>query len=155
VLVDGRIRNLSNRKFCLDCSPFGGRNTKGDDPAKTTKTRYTDWSDEKKLIHRARVYRKGLLRKSELIRQSGGGCESCDYNKCDRALHFHHRDPNEKCFELNLSNLWSKSWETILKEYKKCDLLCANCHAETEDQSSQHGMYRKIIQERWGNDFKQ
>jgi hypothetical protein len=28
VLVDGKTRNLQNRKFCLDCSPFGKHNTR-------------------------------------------------------------------------------------------------------------------------------
>lgn len=28
VLVDGKIRNLQRRKYCISCSPFGGRNTK-------------------------------------------------------------------------------------------------------------------------------
>lgn len=27
VVMDGKQRNLCNRKFCLGCSPFGGRNT--------------------------------------------------------------------------------------------------------------------------------
>ncbi len=26
--------------------------------------------------------------------------------------------------------LSNKKWESILEEVKKCDLLCANCHAE-------------------------
>src|ERR1017187_7080284 len=26
--IDGKIRNLQNRKYCLECSPFGEHNTK-------------------------------------------------------------------------------------------------------------------------------
>jgi len=156
IVVDGKVRNLQNRKFCLECSPFGGGNTRKDDPSKKGrgKGKYAEWSDEEKLVHKARVYRKGLLRKELLIEESGGGCKYCGYNKCHRALHFHHTDPLAKKFELNLTNLWSKAWDDIFAEYQKCDLVCANCHAEVEDEKSQHGLYRKIIAERWGDDIK-
>tara|TARA_Y100000034_G_scaffold123528_1_gene170401 strand:+ start:2380 stop:2904 length:525 start_codon:yes stop_codon:yes gene_type:complete len=151
VTIDGRERNLHNRKFCLKCSPFGSRNTKKDDPSLPAKKKgkYSEWSKEEKLIHRARVYRKGLLRKDELVEMAGGGCKDCGYNKCFRALHFHHIDPSAKSFSLTLYNLWCKSWNDILAEFQKCKLLCANCHAEEEDEGSEHGLYRKIIKERW------
>jgi hypothetical protein len=149
------VRHLNNRKFCLECSPFGGHNTNKVDPAIKGKKngKYADWSEDEKLIHRARVYRKALIRKAKLIEDAGNGCQECGYNKCYRALHFHHLDSTTKSFELNLPNLWSKSWESILKEYEKCKLLCSNCHAEISDLKSEHGIYRKIIKEKWGDSF--
>jgi|APSaa5957512535_1039671.scaffolds.fasta_scaffold77284_5 hypothetical protein len=151
ITIDGKQRNLQNRKFCLKCSPFGSRNTKKDDPSSSVKKKgkYSEWDEEEKLIHRARVYRRGLLRKDKLVEMSGGGCKGCGYSKCMRALHFHHIDPSTKLFGLTLHNLWCKNWEEVLLEFNKCKLLCANCHSEEEDKDSEHGLYRKIIAERW------
>lgn len=72
------------------------------------------------------------LRKRKLIEYLGGKCSECGYDKCDRALQFHHLDPSTK--EFNLSDKGrSTSWEKSLKEADKCVLLCANCHMEVED----------------------
>lgn len=68
-------------------------------------------------------------RKSRLIEMAGGRCIRCGYDKCSEALEFHHRDPSAKSFVLALSGM-TKSWERILLEFAKCDLLCRNCHAE-------------------------
>lgn len=41
-------------------------------------------------------------------------------------LQFHHRDKNNKKFEISHSHSYTIT--TILKEIEKCDILCANCH---------------------------
>jgi len=90
ITIDGKRKNLQNRKFCLECSPFGGHNTKTDDPARPSQIRssYREWSDERKLLHTARVYRRGIDRKTQLIEMAGGKCVKCGYSKCHRALTF-------------------------------------------------------------------
>ena len=40
-------------------------------------------------------------------------------------------DPAQKSFSLSVKGL-CYAWDTILKEAKKCVLLCKNCHAEIE-----------------------
>lgn len=72
----------------------------------------------------------GTLIKYFLIQKRGGKCERCGYNKNISALEFHHLDPNKKEFTLDSRNLERHSDEEILKEFDKCILLCANCHAE-------------------------
>ncbi len=57
-------------------------------------------------------------------------CERCGYNACKRALEFHHRDSSEKEHSISSMVRERKSHELILLEIKKCQLLCANCHAE-------------------------
>jgi hypothetical protein len=57
----------------------------------------------------------------------GGCCQICGYDKCVRALSFHHLDAFHKDFNIGGK---SKSWNTIQSELDKCILLCANCHAE-------------------------
>lgn len=52
-------------------------------------------------------------------------CKQCG-EKHPACLQFHHRDENEKSFEI--SRAGTKKLETIIKEIEKCDLVCANCH---------------------------
>lgn len=47
------------------------------------------------------------------------------------ALQFHHKDRNIKDFDLaSQYNGGHLDMEVLYKEVDKCDLLCANCHAE-------------------------
>ena len=66
----------------------------------------------------------------------GGKCTVCGYNKCQRALSFHHLNPKEKDFDLSSRGL-TRSWERIKKEIDKCVLLCANSHMEVHDGITQ------------------
>lgn len=57
------------------------------------------------------------------------GCKRCGESDA-RVLDFHHRDPSQR-FK-RVPNLWGSSRRVILWEIKKCDILCANCHALAE-----------------------
>ena len=92
----------ARRKYCYTCSPSG---------------RAGDYTP----LYRAM--------KHQLILRKGGKCERCGYNKCEAVLQFHHRNPKEKKFELAIRSN-SHSWEEWQEEANKCELLCANCHAE-------------------------
>jgi DNA-directed RNA polymerase subunit RPC12/RpoP len=72
-------------------------------------------------------------RKEKLIALRGGKCERCGYDKSRRALHFHHLDPKTKSFGIATKGL-TRSLEKMLAEVDKCLLVCANCHAELEDE---------------------
>lgn len=150
-VIDGKRKSLQNRKFCLTCSPYKSHNTKHDDPARKAKRKsnYAEWDKEAKLLHTARVYKRGIERKEKLIELAGGKCKLCGYNKCNRALTFHHRNPSEKEFGFALNVLWSTAWDKILREFEKCDLLCCRCHMELEDELAlvNEKSYRKIIEE--------
>ena len=59
------------------------------------------------------------------------GCLRCGYNTCAAALHFHHRDPTAKTHNVAiLMHKQNGSWPRLEREIAKCDILCANCHAE-------------------------
>lgn len=60
----------------------------------------------------------------------GGKCVRCGYNKCLKALEFHHIDPSKKDF--TISNDHFKLQEAV-EEIKKCILICSNCHKELHD----------------------
>ena len=74
---------------------------------------------------------RGLKRKLELIESRGGKCEVCGYDKNIAALEFHHINPDEKEFQLDMRHLSNTSLERLQNEVNKCQLLCANCHRET------------------------
>lgn len=58
----------------------------------------------------------------------GGVCTRCGWSEDSCALQFDHIDPRGKVY--NVSTLFSCNWSPRLEEeLKKCQLLCANCHA--------------------------
>jgi DNA-binding protein Fis len=73
---------------------------------------------------------RGLRRKLELIKLRGGKCEICGYCKNVAAFDFHHINPKEKSFQLDLRHLSNQSMSVIIEEFEKCKLLCSNCHRE-------------------------
>jgi hypothetical protein len=56
------------------------------------------------------------------------GCVDCGYRENAQALQFDHTGTDKK---ESVSNLIRSdySWETILKEIAKCEVVCANCHS--------------------------
>lgn len=135
--IDNVSKSLQNRKFCLICSPYRGHNTSPYDPIMRTRKqgeKYSKYSIERKNSIKISLYKRALERKRILIKKLGGKCCKCGYNKCTRALIFHHK--RKKSFGLSLNYLWSKSWKTIIKEIQKCLLVCANCHAELHEKIS-------------------
>lgn len=74
--------------------------------------------------------KRGLKRKIELINLRGGGCEECGYRDNLAALCFHHIDESLKSFALTFRELSNHKEETIAEEFKKCKVLCHNCHTE-------------------------
>jgi hypothetical protein len=150
-VIEGKRRVLKNRKFCLECSPFGSNNRFSDDPNRepkqnSFKSRWQKWSQDKKDRHEANVYKKGIERKKELVKIMGGCCAVCRYDKCLRCLSFHHKNPNLKNMELSTTSIRSKKWKEILKEIENCELLCIRCHLEKEDEiSMKRNKYLKIL----------
>lgn len=68
-----------------------------------------------------------IEKKKLAIKYKGGSCIKCGFNKHYAALQFHHIDPSTK--EYTWDKLKLKSWDKIVKELDKCELLCANCHS--------------------------
>ena len=80
-----------------------------------------------------------------LVEMFGNCCQKCGYNKNLSALHFHHINPVEKKFKLDMRVLSNKKWEFIVNEAKKCTLLCSNCHAEEHNPELEIQNVIKII----------
>jgi transposase-like protein len=69
--------------------------------------------------------------KAILVKEAGGSCVICGYDRHPRALQFHHLDPSEKRLGLSSQGV-TYSLHLLRTEARKCVLLCANCHAEVE-----------------------
>jgi hypothetical protein len=76
---------------------------------------------------------RGRQRKLHLIRLLGGACQRCGYGRNHAAMAFHHRTPGSKSFQLDMRNLSNRTWQRVLDEAAKCDLLCCNCHLEVHN----------------------
>lgn len=98
-----------SRKYCYECSPSY---LKGDSKGRS------------KTISSLR-----RAMKKQAVKELGGKCMKCGYDKCIDALVFHHTDPSQKEFGLAQGGT-CHTWQEYLKEARKCELLCANCHAE-------------------------
>ena len=69
--------------------------------------------------------------------KSENPCALCNYSECISALQFHHLDESTKYKTksgktLNPADLVAsgRSLDTVLNEFAKCAILCANCHAK-------------------------
>jgi transposase len=77
------------------------------------------------------VTKQRRRQKQLLVREAGGRCALCGYDRSPAALQFHHLDPAEKSFSLSQDGAY-RSLAAAREEAAKCALLCANCHAEVE-----------------------
>jgi len=140
--IDGKVRNLSSRKYCLECSPFGGNNRKTleetEDEAVISTCRKCGRDYEynrakghrKTLCNSCRQKKKREERREKFIEMLGGECSQCGFSECYRALDFHHVNPEEK--EFIISGNETRALEDVKKEVRKCILLCKNCHTIKE-----------------------
>ena len=126
VVLDGRVRSMYRRRFCLVCSPFGAHNTSRTppgslDPGELAARRRMRRSDKTYRYQKKR--RKSA--KAKLVAERGGACVDCGYVGPAAALDFHHREPSGKDFAIGS---FTGSWSRLVAESMKCDLVCASCH---------------------------
>lgn len=79
---------------------------------------------EKKKLKRAE-------RRAMLLAIKSAGCSRCN-EKHPACIDFHHLDPSvkETCVGVAVNRNWS--WDRVLCEIEKCELLCANCHRKEQ-----------------------
>jgi hypothetical protein len=136
-IVDGKLRVLANRKYCLKCSPFNSHNTR---PVQTKGKRCCSTCGE---IDLAKFYgnkvrmcapcdnqytiERGRKMKERARKHLGGKCRVCGFKKYAVALDIHHLDATKKDPKFHGLKGWK--WERVLTELQNCILLCRNCHA--------------------------
>jgi len=129
---------------CINCgSALRGRQTK----FCSKKCKYIGtWgnyaaSRKDEILFRSR--QKGLERKIYFINQLGGKCQCCGYDKNLAALTFHHINPENKSFNLDVRKMTNTKMSSLEKEIEKCQLLCQNCHAEVHNKK--HNDWKKVV----------
>lgn len=90
---------------------------------------------------------RGLKRKYESILSRGGKCERCGYDKNISALEFHHKNPEEKDFQLDIRKFSNSNLDSLQKELDKCELLCANCHRELHHPDLDISNIKELLEE--------
>lgn len=145
--VNGVIRVLASRQYCFECSPFKSRNTRQLHKPHTPLRGSSEIScagcsrvyvfdsiqrkgHTKKFCNSCTANRSKFSKRQTLIDEAGGKCQRCGYSRNLGALQFHHRDPALKLF--TVSGSYNLSLARLRAESAKCDLVCANCHAEVE-----------------------
>jgi hypothetical protein len=97
------------------------------------------WKREEVALARRSIRAVYCKIQSEVMDAAGGKCTACGYCKHKIILQFHHLDPSLK--DTTISSLIVGAarclhsgrpvrWGDIVKEIKKCRLLCPTCHAE-------------------------
>jgi hypothetical protein len=131
--IDGKVRHLGSRKYCLECSPFGCKNRRQLEKGfgkcihcgctlKTTRRKVCCSCQHK--IRRERI-------RERIYDIVGRNCWICDFSlggKSSRVLGFHHVKKEEKSFPLTAEFMEKKRWIDVENEIKKCVVLCPNCH---------------------------
>jgi len=75
-----------------------------------------------------------IERKKILTTLRINGCAICGYNECADALDFHHVNPKDKCFGINMEGLKKHNDVNFINELNKCILLCCNCHRKIHSE---------------------
>ena len=77
-------------------------------------------------------YKKTWRRKAReyLAAAFGGACTVCGYDKTISALDYHHLNALEKNAMLSVAMRNGHSWTKIVKEARKCTIVCCRCHRE-------------------------
>lgn len=138
IKVDGTMHNLSKRKYCTKCSPFGIHNTKKLVPKsyiyKCTKCGDTNeqnfYKGRNTICKKCKnkeTYDLSREKRNYAIDYLGGKCSHCGYDEYRCALDIHHKNPNIK--DKGFANMRHWSYERIIEEIKDCVLLCKNCHS--------------------------
>jgi hypothetical protein len=136
--IDGKIRNLKNRKYCIKCSKFGLHNTtKLDETFKERKcqkcqtilTRNNTYKSRRRICKKClnkQNWEISVNHKKRAVEFLGGKCIRCGFDENYIVFEFHHPNSDKEKSWGELRN--KKGWESILKEIKKCQLVCSNCH---------------------------
>ena len=83
-----------------------------------------------RLSENVKAWRKRT--KERMVEAFGGKCCLCSKEHPSELFDFHHIDPKTKKFSLGAARGSITSWANLVKELKKCVMLCANCHRLVE-----------------------
>lgn len=130
VWIDGKRKNLCNREYCLECSPFKKRDTKALHNSLPKKSCELCGKPAKghnrELCNSCLTKIRRMQTKLAAIKYLGGKCVHCGWSGNPFGFQFHHKNPSEKDFSIGAQS--NRSWDIVKQELDKCELLCAICH---------------------------
>lgn len=94
---------------------------------------YNPWRFKTKMENISEKFPDRKVEKLKSLREwykdfkKGKKCKYCTEND-SRCLDFHHINPKTKHMSISKMVSLCKSKRLIMKEIKKCDVLCSNCH---------------------------
>jgi hypothetical protein len=71
------------------------------------------------------------------------GCCKCGYNVHPVALELNHIDPSTKEFTVSRCLGSGYTWDKVLAEIEKCDVMCSNCH-QIHTYENKHSMPKSL-----------
>jgi hypothetical protein len=85
--------------------------------------------------------------KRDFIRQykEFHGCMDCSGKFPYFVLDLDHRDPHNKKYAPNRIHLVA-SWDQMVEEINKCDVVCSNCH-RVRSHEKEHHFHRNVVTE--------
>ena len=95
------------------------------------------WSKEHKESMNKSQKQIRECRKAQILRAKDKPCHDCGIKYNSWQMQFDHRDPKTKCF--NVGGAWTRSINSLVDEINKCDVVCANCHAQRTHNLKQKG----------------
>lgn len=123
-----------NRTIVLYCGPLPSTR-----PQRPYNLRYY-WSHRSEEIERVKRRQRATVEWLRELRQVA--CADCGKSYPPYVMDFDHRDPATKSFSLLADKVLLKSRGVLLAEVAKCDVVCANCHAERT--------WRQLAEHNWG-----
>lgn len=101
---------------CLECLATYRRDWWRRDPERT------------RILHREALEKRKSERRTALREIKDIPCKDCNTPYPYYVMQFDHREPSTKLFDIG-TEFASYSWDVVLKEIEKCDVVCANCHS--------------------------
>ena len=149
VKIDGKPRNLSSRRHCLDCVPRGSRKASLKDGKPCSHCGRTDTRKEpqRNVCYVCRNKERTDRKTNRLYKIVGEACWFCGYNKGRQMLDFHH--VRDKEFMLTARNVGQLAWKRTLSEAKKCALCCCRCHREIHYGLISDEEVMRVYTDRW------
>lgn len=91
----------------------------------------------RKSLHNAKGKARSFANRVKLLY----GCSVCGYKSHPAALHFNHIDVENKTSNISSLVGTGRTIQEIKEEMRKCNILCANCHAVHTSQQHEEGVF--------------
>lgn len=85
-------------------------------------------NNKQRIINKQRLRRTKIRQFILDYKTENSVCQDCGISYPPHVLDFDHLDPIFKKFTIGESAATNRSYEEILEEIEKCEIVCANCH---------------------------